>query len=102
TFMYQAVARGDVDVISAFTSDGRIAQYHLTVLSDPKQALPPFDAIVLIAPRRANDAKLVEALAPLIGAIDVDMMRAANMRVDNGRAPAAMADALWSAIQNRK
>jgi osmoprotectant transport system permease protein len=102
TFMYQAVARGDVDVISAFTSDGRIAQYHLDVLSDPKHALPPFDAIILIAPKRVDDARLVEALRPLIGAIDVGTMREANSRVENGLAPAAMADALWSGIEKRK
>ncbi len=39
-FMYQAAAAGDVDVISAYTSDGRIAQYDLKVLADPKHAHP--------------------------------------------------------------
>jgi osmoprotectant transport system permease protein len=102
TFMYQAVARGDVDVISAFTSDGRIAQYHLRVLGDPKHALPPFDAIILLAPKRADDAKLIAALQPLIGAIDVDTMRNANMQVDGGLSPADIADLLWSAIEKRK
>ena len=38
-FMYRAVQTGDVDVISAFSSDGRIAQYGLRLLSDPKGAL---------------------------------------------------------------
>ena len=58
TFMYQAAANGEVDVISAFSSDGRIAKYDLKVLADPKQAIPPYDAILLIAPagrhRRAS------------------------------------------------
>ena len=30
---------GDADVVSAFSSDGRIARYGLTILADPKQAL---------------------------------------------------------------
>ena len=79
-FMYQAARAGDVDVVSAYTSDGRIAQYDLAVLDDPKHAIPPYDAILLLAPRRANDAALIGALKPLIGAIPVVTMRAANAR----------------------
>jgi len=85
-FMYTAVANGDVDVVSAYTSDGRIAQYDLKVLSDPKQAIPPYDAILLLSPRRANDEKLIAALKPLIGAIPVDLMREANRRAGAGDA----------------
>jgi osmoprotectant transport system permease protein len=82
TFMYRAVAGGDVDVISAFSSDGRIAADRLVVLSDPRGAIPPYDAVVLIAPGRAGDARLRRALAPLIGRIPVEAMRAANLSVD--------------------
>jgi osmoprotectant transport system permease protein len=82
TFMYKAVADGDVDVISAFSSDGRIAAYDLLVLEDPEQAIPPYDAIVLISPQRANDAAFIAALQPLIGAISVEAMRDANLMVD--------------------
>src|SRR6185312_13341921 len=48
--MYNALVAGDVDVISACSSDGRIAQYGLKVLADPKGALPPYDAILLVSP----------------------------------------------------
>ena len=71
-FMYAAVADGEVDVIAAYTSDGRIAQYDLVVLDDPKHAIPPYDAILLVSPQRANDQALLDALRPLVGAIDVD------------------------------
>ena len=50
TFMYRALAGGDADVISAFSSDGRIAADHLVLLTDPKAAIPPYDAVVLISP----------------------------------------------------
>ncbi len=60
--MYNAIAAGDVDVISAFSSDGRIAQYDLKVLGDPKGALPPYDAILLVSPAHANDDALLTAL----------------------------------------
>src|SRR5450756_2589840 len=79
-FMYKAAADGEVDVISAYTSDGQIAAYDLLVLDDSKHAIPPYDAILLLSPRRANDAKLIAALQPLVGAIPVALMREANAR----------------------
>lgn len=92
TFMYQAVAGGDVDVISAFTSDGRIAANDLLVLQDPAGAILPYDAIVLVAPRRAKDERLRRALEPLLGAIPLALMQEANYRVDRDKeTPAAVA-----------
>ncbi|RIA43848.1 osmoprotectant transport system permease protein [Hephaestia caeni] len=82
SFMYRALASGRADVISAFSSDGRIAAQHLTVVSDPKGAIPGYDAILLLAPKRADDAKIVTALQPLVGAIPVAAMREANYMVD--------------------
>jgi len=101
-FMYQAAANGEVDVVSAYTSDGRIAKYDLKVLSDPKHAIPPYDAIVMIAPKRANDEKLADALKPLIGAIDVETMREANLRASGGDVlPSEVARWLWGEIKKR-
>jgi osmoprotectant transport system permease protein len=82
TFMYRAVDSGDVDVITAFSSDGRIAAQGLVVLADPMHAIPSYDAVLLISPRRAKDALLVRALTPLIGKIAVEPMREANFMVD--------------------
>ncbi len=82
TFMYRAVANGEVDVISAFSSDGRIAAYDLVVLEDPRQVILPYDAIVLLSPRRAHDETLRRALAPLVGAVPIELMREANQMVD--------------------
>jgi osmoprotectant transport system permease protein len=93
-FMVKAVADGEVDVISAYTSDGRLAAYDLVVLDDPRQALPPYDAVLLLSPRRANDEKLVAALMPLLNAIPVDLMRAANAQAGDGKTSAEEA-ARW-------
>ncbi|HEY7298277.1 MAG TPA: ABC transporter permease/substrate-binding protein [Xanthobacteraceae bacterium] len=82
TFMYRALEDGSVDVISAFSSDGRIAAYDLAVLEDPKHAIPSYDAVILIAPQRRDDAVLIDALSPLIGRISVEEMRQANLMVD--------------------
>lgn len=82
TFMYRAVADGSADVITAFSSDGRIAALDLVTLSDPRRALPSYEALLLVSPDRAGDRALVDALAPLIGSLSVERMRAANLMVD--------------------
>ena len=80
TFMYRAVTDGSADVITAFSSDGRIAALDLVVLADPRRALPSYDALLLAAP--GTDRRAIEALAPLVGAIPVERMRQANLMVD--------------------
>lgn len=82
TFMYRALDSGRADVISAFSSDGRIAAQHLAVLRDPRRAIPGYDAILLVAPGHAADARMIAALRPLVGRIPVETMREANYRVD--------------------
>ena len=79
-FLYRAVQQGDVDVISAFSSDGRIAEYDLKILADPKSALPPYDAVLLLAPSHAE--ALRPALAPLVHSISLENMQRANLMVD--------------------
>jgi osmoprotectant transport system permease protein len=93
TFMYRALTSGQADVISAFSSDGRIAADDLVVLGDPRHALPPYDAVLLISPKRANDQRLVGALKPLVGKIGVTAMRAANFSVDRDQDKATPAQA---------
>lgn len=85
TFMYRALGSGQVDVIAAFSSDGRIAAQDLVVLDDPKHAIPAYDALLLVSPARAADGSLDAALRPLVGAIPVAAMRRANLAVDRDR-----------------
>lgn len=82
TLMYSAAADRAVDVISAYTTDGRILAYDLVVLDDPLHALPPYDAVVLVSQRAATRPGFVDALRPLIGSISLDRMREANKLVD--------------------
>lgn len=82
TFMYRALASARADVITAFSSDGRIAADKLTVLSDPKRAIPGYDAVLLVSPGRAGDARFTGALRGLIGRVPVEVMRRANYMVD--------------------
>lgn len=93
TFMYRALVSGEADVISAFSSDGRIAADKLVVLSDPRGAIPPYDAVILVSPKRANDQRLLDALQPLVGAVSVEAMRAANYSVDRDTGKVTPAEA---------
>jgi osmoprotectant transport system permease protein len=95
SLMYQAAAQGDVDVISAFSTDGRIAALDLTVLEDDRGAVPPYDAVILVSDRLMREQpEVVAALRGLVGTIDADRMRAMNLSVDaDGLMPRAVAEA---------
>jgi osmoprotectant transport system permease protein len=86
SLLYEALTEKQVDVISAFSSDGRIAAYDLVVLADPRGALPPYDAMILLGRRVARDDRVACALAGLH--VDADHMRRANAMVDrDGKTP---------------
>jgi osmoprotectant transport system permease protein len=93
SLMYQAAAQGDVDVISAFSTDGRITALGLRVLDDDRGAIPPYDAIILASPRLAHrHPEVIESLARLAGTIDDAHMRQMNLAVDrDGASPGAVA-----------
>lgn len=103
TLMYPSIKSRAVEVICAYTSDGRIEAYDLVVLEDPRQAFPPYDAILLVSARAANRPGFRAALEPLVGAINLDLMRKANMRVDvEGQRPRKAGSELLQQIRSRK
>jgi osmoprotectant transport system permease protein len=93
TLMYAALAEDEVDVISAYSSDGRIAAYDLVLLEDDRSAIPSYDAVVLVSAGLAARApEVVTALHALDGTIDADAMRRMNLAVDQaGRTPREVA-----------
>lgn len=102
TLMYAAIDRDAVDVICAYTSDGRVLEKDLVILDDPKEAFPPYDAILLVSRKGMKNAQLTEALLPLVEAVDMETMRRANMQVDvGGQSPRAAAHALLLGLTRR-
>lgn len=80
--MYSALANGDVDVISAYTTDGRIDALDLAALDDDQGAIPPYHAIILMNGAFARrHPEVVTALEPFIGAFTDTMVRKLNAQV---------------------
>jgi osmoprotectant transport system permease protein len=89
--MVAALNDGAADVITAYSSDGALAGADVVLLADDRAALPAYDALLLVAPGRAD---LVRRLARYEGRISVEAMRAANWRADrpvDKQSPAAAA-----------
>lgn len=86
--MYEAMENDEVDAISAYTTDTRNDLYDLKVLEDDKNALPPYDAVILVTEAFAEgNPEAMEALAQLNGRIDQETMRRLNGEYDiEGRA----------------
>ena len=93
SLLYQAIDTGQVDAITAYSSDGRIDALGLVVLEDERRAIPPYDAVVLAGPRLSREApEVLATLRSLEGAIDAATMRGLNRLVDEqGLSPAAAA-----------
>jgi len=82
TLMYTAVSNGQVDVITAYSTDGRIAAYDLVMLPDPRGALLPYDGFLIVSPMASKNQKFVRTLQALVGKVSDDTMREANKIVD--------------------
>jgi osmoprotectant transport system permease protein len=92
--MYKACADGDVDVVCAFATDGRIAAYELVTLEDDKGFFPPYYAAPLVrAQVLARYPKLSKKLNVLAGRIDNETMRGLNFEVDRKDGPKSAREA---------
>lgn len=81
--VYQAVANEKMDIVLAYTTDGRIKAFDLKVLEDDKHFFPPYDSSLVAR----NDVletypELKEILQKLPGKIDTSKMQELNYEVD--------------------
>jgi len=87
--VYQAIANNDVDVISVFTTDGRIKAYDLVALADDKAFFPPYYLTPVVRSETlAQHPDIAEALNALSGKIDEATMISINSMVDQDKRPA--------------
>lgn len=81
--VYQAVDSGDVDVISAFATDGRIPALGLVTLEDDLGFFPPYFAAPVVRQDLLDeDPAVADVLNALAGMIDDATMADLNARVD--------------------
>ncbi|MFC1491975.1 glycine betaine ABC transporter substrate-binding protein [Nitrospinota bacterium] len=91
--MYDAIARKGVDVITAFSTDGRIRAFNLRILEDDKGYFPPYYAAPVIRRETlASHPELRDVLGFLAGKLDNATMQKLNFEVDaKKRQPASVA-----------
>lgn len=81
--MYRAVKEGNVDVISGYSTDGRIKAFNLFSLEDDQHVFPPYFCTPIIRQDLLDKHPLVaEALNLLAGKINDSIMTELNYRVD--------------------
>lgn len=86
--MYKAVYESEVDVISGYATDGRVAAYNLRQLEDDCHAFPPYYCAPIMQKKLAEENKnITEALNLLAGRINDSVMTVLNYRVDFGKQP---------------
>ncbi len=91
--MYPAVDQGEVDVIAAFSTDGRIQALDLTLLEDDRGFFPPYYAAPIIRKDILDEApELRDVLNQLAGKIETERMVEMNHLADGeGMEPADIA-----------
>ena len=90
TIIYDVLASGQADIISAYGTDGRIASHGFLPLEDDLGFFPPYHAVIVARQdvlRRHR--KLAPVLRRLTGTIDDARMRRMNHAVDHDHVPVA-------------
>ncbi|TFE02929.1 glycine betaine ABC transporter substrate-binding protein [Jeotgalibacillus salarius] len=83
SIMYDAVRTGEVDVIPAFTTDGRIERFELETTEDDKGFFPKYDAVPLVRQEVLdNYPELEEVMGGLAGQISEEEMQEMNAKAD--------------------
>ncbi|MET3698822.1 osmoprotectant transport system permease protein [Bacillus oleivorans] len=81
--MYSAIKNGEVDVIDAYSTDGRIPAFNLQILEDDKGFFPPYYATPVIrADTLEKYPEIEEVLGMLAGKINNEKMQELNAKVD--------------------
>nr|WP_219914533.1 osmoprotectant ABC transporter substrate-binding protein [Thalassobacillus sp. CUG 92003] len=81
--VYQAVNNGKMDVVLAYTTDGRLEEFNLKTLEDDKNFFPPYDASPVISEETLEKhPEIRDVLQKLTGEISTEEMRKMNYEAD--------------------
>ena len=82
TLMYTAINSKEVDVITAFSTDGLLQKYDLTLLEDDRHFFPPYFMLPIVnGDTMKKYPELNTALESMYNAIDDETMQSLNYRV---------------------
>jgi osmoprotectant transport system substrate-binding protein len=87
--LYQALSKGQVEMVAGNSTDGMLAVLPVTVLEDDKHYFPPYECALVV--REAAEREfpaLRPALLELSGKISSDTMRRLNYELDGKHRPA--------------
>ncbi|MDQ0861284.1 osmoprotectant transport system substrate-binding protein [Bacillus sp. V2I10] len=92
--VYDAVKNEKMDIVLAFSTDGRIKAYDLKILEDDKKYFPPYDCSPVIPEKVLKEHPEIEGIVgKLIGKIDTQTMQELNYEVDgNLKEPSVVAE----------
>ena len=81
---YEALARGDADVATAFTTDAQIVAKRLVVLEDDRHFWPPYNVVAIVRPEVVNfkQGAVVITLDRVTGMLTDAALRKMNFEVD--------------------
>ena len=100
---YEAISRGDADVVDVYTTDAKIARFDLVVLADDRHFFPPYEAVLVY---RADLLGRVPAFARVLertrATIDAPAMQRMNARAELDNVPFARvaSDFLGSSVKS--
>ncbi|RYC67927.1 ABC transporter permease/substrate-binding protein [Spirosoma sordidisoli] len=81
--MYEAIRNRQVDIISGYSTDGRIRAFDLVVLTDNRHAFPPYDAAPVVRQAALDrHPELGPTLDRLAGKLTDSVMTALNYQAD--------------------
>lgn len=81
--MYNAIKDGEVDMIVAYTTDGRIPAFDLKILEDDANYFPPYHAAILAKSKRIEEVPEIKSLMKdFEGLINSKEMALMNYQVD--------------------
>ncbi|MBM7649128.1 osmoprotectant transport system permease protein [Bacillus ectoiniformans] len=93
TLRYNAIKKGDINLVDAYSTDSELRQFNLVVLEDDKEMFPPYQGAPLLREETLKEhPELKKSLNKLSGKITDDQMREMNYQVNvEGKKPAEVA-----------
>ena len=96
---YVALNNSEIDLMDAYSTDAKLAEYDLTVLEDDLHFFPKYNAVFLY--RLDADPAAIDAIHKLEGTIDEGLMTRLNAEAERTKDFASAASLYFSEVEHR-